>query len=761
MPANIRSRLARVKGRRGQSAPRHAAGCVVLSLADGIVGPVLAAARPVPFTCGSGGPAAPIPPEPTMTPDPWPVILYLRSELLRDPTLAALSAPLREATLFRRLLARLPIGLAEHESLAGDYGLCFADPALRDEVEAWRKTPPAAAPAVEGPWSQLARQYVCRASFSPAHTTADYEQVLKLGLSGLIRNLNAQAALQAPAGAEYLRAMVEALRGVAAWAARFAALEPGPGPDACHRVPDHPATTFHEAVQAVWLLHTAIGISELSDASLSLGRLDQYLYPYYRADRGRGISEEALETTLADLFRKLNRYGDAACAVNLGGVDAEGRDQVNDLTRMIIRVATWQQQPSPILAARVHPGLAQADFDALTAPELARIGQPTFYGENACRAALRQRGVADADLHRWAANSCMGLMMPGEEFSDMWGIVFTVLLPLELALNGGQPWRGGLPFKLQTRAPAAYTRTDDILDVTLRYTDELLGLLVAEHRRITEERGLSLPNPYLSALLHDCAERGCDRLLGGVRYHTVNVDAFALVNVADALTALATVVFQTRRWPLADVLAAVQNDFAGAEEVREALLAAPKYGNGDAEADATVNRLAQGFAAIVRRHSDARLVYMPSFHTLNAHIGAGSAYGASPDGRRAGEPFAKNVGPMPGQNRDGLTALLRSAASVGQTTFYGGQALDISVSADLLARPADRRKFQAALQAYFALGGLQVQVNGLAAETLRDAVARPQEHEDLIVRIAGYSARFVHLNGAVQQEMIARLENGL
>ena len=699
--------------------------------------------------------------ETTMNPDPWPVILCLRSELQRDPALAALSAPLREATLFSRTLARLPIGLVEGESLAGDYGLFFADAALRDQVDAWRKTPSPAVPSIENPFASLARQYVCRTSFSPAHTTADYEQVLKLGLSGLIRQIEAQAVQAAPAEADYLQAMIVALHGVAAWAARFAALERCPGTDACRRVPDLPATTFHEAVQSVWLLHTAIGISELSDASLSLGRLDQYLYPYYRADRERGMSDESLEITLADLFRKLNRYGDAACAVNLGGVDPEGRDQVNDLTRMIVRVATWRQQPSPILAARVHPGLAQVDFDALTVPELARIGQPTFYGEAPCRAALRRRGVPEADLHRWAVNSCMGLMMPGEEFSDMWGIVFTVLLPLELALNGGRPWRGQLPFQLRTRAPATFDGPDEILAAVLSYTDELLGLLVGEHRRITEERGRSLPNPYLSALLHDCVERGCDRLLGGVRYHTVNVDAFALVNAADALTALRAVVFQARRWPLADVVAAVQNDFAGAEEVRQALWAAPKYGNGNAEADAMVTRLAQGFAEIVRHYSDTRLTYMPSFHTLNVHIDAGAAYGASPDGRRAGEPFSKNVGPMPGRNRHGLTALLRSAAAVGQDTFYGGQALDISVQADLLARPEDRRKLQAALQGYFALGGLQVQVNGLAADTLRDAVARPGEHEDLVVRIAGYSARFVYLNGAVQQEMIARLENGL
>ncbi len=700
-----------------------------------------------------------------LKPNPWPAIWFLRAELLAEPEVAALPPALREATVFARLLARLPIGQVANESLAGDYGLAFADPELQARVAAWQREPRPSAPSQPDPWAKLAQDFVCKAQFSPAHTTADYEQVLQVGLGGLIERIERfdtdPDSDHGPEATEYRRAMTIALRGLEAWASRFAALGDSPVFMTCRRVPHLPAASFHEAVQALWLLHTAIGISELSDASLSLGRLDQVLYPYYRRDRDAGVPETAIEQTVADLFRKLNRYGDAACAVNLGGLDAAGHDQLNDLSRLILRVATALQQPAPLLAARIHPQISQADFDQLTTPELLRNGQPTFYGELACRCALERRGVSPADAQGWAANSCMGLLIPGQEFSDMWGIVLTLLLPLELALNHGRPFRGDLPIPLTTRCPEAYTGIDEVFDAVLRYTRELLQLLAPRHAQITAERGRTLPNPYLSALLRDCAARGRDRLRGGVRHHTVNVDAFGLVNAADALTALDRVVFRERRWTLDEVLAATRADFAGAEPLRRALLAAPKYGNDDAAADIMVQRLAEGFAAAVQGVDTATVTYMPSFHTLNAHVGAGALYGASADGRRAGEPLAKNIGPMPGRNMKGLTALLQSAASIRQDAFYGGQALDVSLDASRMAHVSERRAFQSALQTYFAQGGLQVQVNGVTAQTLREALAQPVEHEDIIVRIAGYSARFVGLNRGIQEEMVQRFEHGV
>ncbi|MEI7837156.1 MAG: pyruvate formate lyase family protein [Planctomycetota bacterium] len=673
---------------------------------------------------------------------------YLRAEIMVEADLADMPPPLREAMVFARLLQRLPIGVLPGEALAGDYGLSFAAEPLRARVASWASPPPP--PAAADPFHRLGEVYHCRASFSPAHSTADYERVLRLGLEGMIAAMPAVA----PEDETYRQAEIVALRAVCDWAARYAEL----GFPACRRVPALPPRDFAEAVQAIWLVHTAIGFGEKSDASLSLGRLDQYLLPFYRADLARGVPCERMEQALIDLFLKLNRYGDAACAVNLGGLGADGQDPFNDLTRLIVKVAIRQSQPAPILAARIHPNIRQEDFDSLTVPELFRIGQPSFYGEFACRQALRRRGVPEAELHRWAVNSCMGLMMPGEEFSDMWALVVTFILPLELALNGGRPFAGELPVTLKTAASATYADVEEIQTATLRFADELLALLIERHGEITRCEGTQKPDPYLSALLGGGIP-GRDRLRGGPRHHTANVDAFGIVNVADALNAIHHVVFRDRRCTLAELVAVVKNNFAGHDAFRRELLAAPKYGNGDPKADRRVVALADGFAASVRRYSAGPVVYMPSFHTLNGHVGVGKNWGASADGRLAGEPLAKNIGPMQGRDHSGLTALLRSAAAIDQQFFYGGQAIDLHLDAALMAEPAAARKFQAALQTYFQMGGLLVQVNGVSVESLKAAMANPEAHGDLTVRIGGFSMRFVQLDPDTQREMILRFES--
>ncbi|MCX6993591.1 MAG: hypothetical protein NT011_10680 [Kiritimatiellaeota bacterium] len=681
---------------------------------------------------------------------------YLRAVTAAEPAVAKLSPPLREARIFAQILHQLPIGKIQGEILAGDYGMIFADNDFRRKAE---KQPsvaslPTTATTTPDPFDELNLNFNCRTTIDPAHSTACYDLLVEQGLTGMIAELEAEKEQADPERQEYLAAEIMTLRAVCAWSERYAAL----GFDVCRRVPAQSPRTFQEAVQAIWLVHTAIGIGEKSYYSLSLGRIDQYLYPFYRADRDHGIAEEQLAATLTDLFLKLNRYGDASCAINLGGVSHKGKDLFNDLTRLIVKTATQLQLPAPLLAAHIHPGLSRDDFDLLTVPELFRIGQPSFYGEYACRKALIQRGVPEAEVHRWSVNSCMGLMMPGEEFSDMWGIVFTFQLPLELALNRGRPFQSALPFQLQTVCPERYDGTAAIIRTMLAYAEELIVRLIVRHRQINEQQGRSNPDPYLSALLRG-GTLGRDRLLGGPRYHTVNVDTFALVNAADALTAIEQAVFRNRRWTLSELLAAAKNNFAGQEILRRELLSYPKYGNGDPAADGMARELAQCFAAIIRRHSDRDLIYMPSFHTLHAHVHAGSKWGASLDGRLAGEPFAKNVGPTQGRNKNGITGVLNSAAAIGQEFFYGGQALDLYIEAGLLDNPSSRCKLQDALQTYFKLGGLQVQVNGVSIEDLKKAMAEPEKYADLTVRIGGYSARFVDLAPDDQRQMIKRFEH--
>ena len=686
--------------------------------------------------------------------------------------LAEAPPAVREGVLLADALEHLPLGLVPGEPLAGRFGPDWAEP---DGLPSYTAPAPPLRPAVASPFDLLSQRFHCHGSSGgSAHTTVDYARVVAHGVTGLLNELEAlRPSTTNPAlldGAEL------ALNGLLRWAERYAELAEQRAedePDAalkadylavaerCRRVPREPARTLLEGLQTVWLTHVAVGLSECSGSSLSLGRLDQYLSPLYLADRERGRDETALAADVAAFYRLLNTFGDAACAVNLGGLGADGEDLFNPLSRLLVTVARDQRWPAPLLTARIHDGLAPDDFDLLCDPRLAAIGQPTFYGELPCRAALLKRGVPADEVHGWAANSCMGLMMPGAEWSNMWGTVVNLLLPLELALNGGRPLHGELPIPLTTPAPTDYLDFEALFAMVVAYLTELVDLLLGRTAEATQRRGESQPNPFVDALLRDCLARGRDRLLGGCRWQTVIVECFGLVNAADALVATRQLVFEQRRYSLAELVAAAKSDYAETPELLAAVRAAPKYGNDEPVADAMARRLADAFANAVERHTAPPLHYLPSFHTLNAHVGAGAKLSASLDGRRAGEPLAKNIGSTPGRATLGHTALLRSAAAIDQARFNGGQAIDLTVDLVELGTPVGKLALQALLRAYFALGGLQVQVNGATPELLRAALEQPEQHQDLLVRIAGYTARYVTLPRPVQEEMIVRAEAGL
>lgn len=714
--------------------------------------------------------------------DIWDGVAAVRAHALQVLAPASLAPPVREAEVFRRILEALPIRISSTDTLAGDFGWDCATSgersAMADKIGQMRSKRAGEAHC-ESPSRLMRDRFHCFGGYTTAHTCADYERVVVVGIRGLLDEVARHQSAASGEMADHLKGMELALQAVVAWAQRYAALaermasETGDPhvqerlrriADNCRSVPLEPARSFEQALQAIWLVHAAIGLSEYSGASLSLGRLDQYLFSLLQNDRQSGVPLADLEACLDDLFEKLNHFGDAACTVNLGGTESSAggdRDLFNDLSAMIVRVAKRRRSPSPILAARIHEGTNASTFDTLTDPELVSMGQPTFYGEEACRRALLRRGVPQCHVHEWAANSCMGLLMPGREISDMWGGVVNVLLPLELALNRGRPFHHAMPLALETHAPDDFATFDDLYATFCRFVDELVEFATAENLRATSARSRDMPNPFLSALIRNCIERGMDRASDGPLYYTVIVEGFGLVNAADALTAIQQLVFETKRYQLEDLVQAAQADFADAAAVQQALASAPKYGNGDPVADLMAAEVARSFAASVRRRSADGVCFAPSFHTLTAHIPAGKKTAASLDSRSAGEPLAKNIGTSPGRCTTALTGLMRSAATIDQSLFYGGQALDVSVDANSLRDGLQRRKFQALLRTYFGLGGLQVQLNGIDADTLEAAMQAPGEHRDLIVKIAGYSARFVSLGLDLQQDLVKRFRHGM
>lgn len=681
----------------------------------------------------------------------------------------SLSAPIREARIFEKLLYGASIELPASGRLIGRLGL--ADSFTEQAIALGSPRLPAPPDATV----QMRGQYFSFGAYTFAHTTINHELILQQGLGSLVERISQMLPGAPEPARDTLEGMIIALEAVCDWIERHRArarreAEAATGEErarlesiaeACGQSGRQAAQSFHGALQSILFMRLAIGVSERCHASLSLGRLDQDLLPFYRQDLARGVPTGELEELLANFLVALNEFGDPASALNLGGVDADGGDQWNELSDLIVRTAVRLQLPSPLLAVHIHPRMAPEVLNAVTQPALLQMGQPTYYGEFPCREALRRRGVPEADLPRWTANSCMGLMMPGEEISDMWAAVVNAPLALELATNDGAPYLGGLPIAFDAPMSLAPTDFGSLRACFLSYLDAMLEWAIAHNAAETAWIAENWPNSFLSALTADCVERGLDRAGGGARYHVVTVEVMGLVNAADALTAIRRLVYEQRQYTLAELVAAACDDFAGREDLRQELLAQPKFGNGNAEADALLRELAEHFAARVAEHSAGNRLYGPSFHTLNAHISAGLGLGASLDGRRAGKPLAKNVGTTPGLVREGPTQLMLSATAFDQRDFFGGQALDLSLPASSLRAPEDRRKFQALLMTYFERGGLEVQVNGLTADDLRAAIADPGAHRDLTVRIAGYSARFIGLSPTVQQEMVERLDAGL
>ncbi|MFZ2653595.1 MAG: pyruvate formate lyase family protein, partial [Victivallales bacterium] len=500
----------------------------------------------------------------------WQIISLLRGEAAASPEASGSPAAVREARIFEHILENLPLYYSDGDLIAGDFGWRQEDEGSLSRFfvssgSSSRQNSPAAA----SPEEELSRDFHCFGGFTSAHTCIDYEKLINVGIAGIIDEISKCRSRAGKQEGNYLEAMGITMDALLKYAARFAGLlqQRLSENDAhsgllneligiCSRMPCRPAGNFHEALQSIWFVHSLVGVSEYSDASISLGRFDQYLYPFYRKSLESGCSESDLEKILHGFFAKLNRYGDAACTVNLGGTDKHGEDLCNPLTEMIIRIVAANNFASPILAARIHHGVPQNIFDQLTVPELFIKGQPTFYGEIACRKALAKRGVPEAKLDKWAANSCMGLVIQGCEISDMWGGVINFLLPLELALNKGAPLMKAVPIKLLTEPGSSFNDFESLRLKFLEYLREITAYCIRNNRIHTGKALQERPNPFLSSFLDKCIERGLDRLGGGAEFYTVIVEAFGLINASDALLAIDFLVFKKNKYTLDDLICA-------------------------------------------------------------------------------------------------------------------------------------------------------------------------------------------------------------
>jgi len=686
---------------------------------------------------------------------------YIKNKYFHE--VSSLAAPEREAYIFKKTVEEIPLAINDNDIIAGRYG-CDDGDAYKVIDDQKFEYINAYSPEEMQIKDILHQTFCINTRFDRAHCCIDYGHIINFGLKSY--ELKIKNELSKPDLSDdkkiMLRAMLTSIDAVRIYTERFLALADSSDDarlarikNAMSRVPYEPAEDFYEAVSAVWIMHSLIPIAESSWASVSLGRVDQYLYPFYKKALQNGESEDSIKDILKNLIIYLNTYGDGACALNIGGMDENGCDEMNELSRLIIEVEKEMLLPSPILTPRINPNTPEDIIDSLIDLKLFRIGQPTFYGELPCRNALKMRGIPESDIKQLTINSCMGLYIPGKEIASMWGCVFNMHLPLELAVNCGEPLFGQLPIDIE--------KSDEINDLESiftayeHYLRQLMRVSFAFNRKNAVNIAVNRPDPLLSAITEGCVESGLDRSIGAV-YNTETVETMGLVNTANAICAIDTLVFCEHKYAVSDFISAARVNYEGFDDLLRDIRRCEKYGTNSQKPDSICRKLCEITYKICKEFSNENVYFLPSLHTLDSNVSFGRDLYTTLDGRLAGTPVNKNAGPTNDVRSSDPTSLIISAASIGQELFSGGQPIDLYFDRSLFDSKEKRDKIKTLVKSYLQLGGLQLQVNSVDVELLEEAYDDPASHPELIVRIGGYSLRFADLNKGSQREFIDRFK---
>jgi len=528
--------------------------------------------------------------------------------------------------------------------------------------------------------------------------------------------------------------------------------------EACEQVPAKPARTFFEAVQSLWLAHILTAGEDCINAN-SIGRLDQILQPYYQADlaAGRITHAEAVEL-MEELACKL--YLDYEVqAITLAGLNADGSQAANEMTDVILE-ATGNVGFVRDLSVRLSP---QSD------PKLVRRcaelvikggGIPFFFNDDCFVKAMSDRGIALEDARGYSPIGCIELTIPGKANPHAVSGWFSAAKCLELALFNGRDPRTGEQLGPNTGELESFTDCDQLEQALRRQMEHFAKKMVYGINRgelSQRERG---PLPYWSLLTDDCVARGRDITDGGAVYYYHSVCFLGTANVADSLTAIRRLVFEGRRIAPAELLHALRSNFEGFEPIRQMLLSAPKYGNGVAEVDEVAARQNNWFIDTMdgfRSTLGGRFfVHLFSFR---CNIEFGRSLGATPDGRRAGEPLAYSLSAQQGRDQKGVSAMMQSLARLPHSRAGGATAAIIDLDPKLVAPPDGAARLTQIIQAALAMGVGQLQFNVTTAERLRQAQQDPEKYGNIPVRVAGYSQMFKLLEPDLQEMVIARTKH--
>ena len=675
------------------------------------------------------------------------------------------------------------------------------------------------------------------------HVTVKYWEVLEIGYEGIMAKAQAELDHCNVGDGDYaersrfLEAVIMSCQAVIDYANRYAKLalemaEKCTDPQRkaellviasnCSKVPAKGATNFWEACQSFWFVQQLLQM-ESSGHSISPGRFDQYMYPYYKKDIESGAITRTAAQELIDCIwvklNDLNKVRDAASAEGfagyslfqnliVGGQNKDGEDMTNDLSFMCIEASMHVHLPAPSLSIRVWNG---SPHDLLIkAAELTRtgIGLPAYYNDEVIIPALQNRGLSLADAREYNIIGCVEPQKAGKTEGWHDAAFFNMCRPLELVFANGmdQGEMVGIPTGDVTKMETF----DEFYDAYKKQMEYCISLLVNADNAIDVAHAKRCPLPFLSSMIDDCIKRGKTVQEGGAVYNFTGPQGFGIANMADSLYAIRQLVYQEKKFTMeelkealawnygkgldeqsvrdittgilremtesgakvdADTAAAVLKSVMNAQmspekmaryqEIHDMIAEVPKFGNDLPEVDYFARDVAYTYTRPLQNFKNPRGgQYQAGLYPVSANVPLGGQTGATPDGRYAHTPVADGVSPSAGKDVNGPTAAASSVAKLDHFIVSNGTLFNQKFHPSALSGREGLEKFVALIRSYFDQKGMHMQFNVVSRETLLDAQAHPENYKHLVVRVAGYSALFTTLSKSLQDDIIRRTEQG-
>lgn len=626
--------------------------------------------------------------------------------------------------------------------------------------------------------------------------TPDYQDVLfKKGFGGIIREAEAHIAAldltdpESEAQEDFYQSILWTSKGIIRYANRYAdeaekmaALEKDDKRAEelrviarnCRRVPENPPESFYEAIQFLWFVQVG-GILSENPLSLNPGRFDQYMDPYYEKDRKNDaitsdFAQELIDalwlkysewvwtisSNTANYFAGYNQFQN----LTVGGKKRDGRDGTNPITYMALQATEEVKTHQPGLSVRIQADCPKKFLDAVTHLVSKGTGFPAIHNDSVGYQMLINAGYEPEDARDW--NNC-GCVVPHFRKTGEWTAAVNMNFgsALEYALNQGRSLITGEKMGLDEQPAKNFTSFTQVEDAFYKQFNNLCRhsvILTVEAQRLHREM---VPRPFLSSCIENCMESGKDLSQGGAKYNIGPViTGIGLAVVSNSLAAAKKLVFEDHICSMETLTKALQANWEGYEELRKKAQACPKYGNDDDYVDDIAIDVANHFYREIHQYKDIfGSPFLTAFMGISNYIPMGRVLGATPCGRKNGEPSSEGVSPYVGTDHSTPLAAMKSSAKVNQEVHSGGTLLNLRLNPEIVATKRGQANLGAMIQALFSLGGFHVQFNCISSKVLRDAQLHPENYKDLLVRVAGYSTQFVNLSKSMQDAIIARTEH--